>query len=251
MTRTTKQEFFGFFRQRLTNLNQIKDLEPSVKIRVEAIFNPELNVLLSVALDALAKYWAIYHNHHHRNAETRLGEFLARHGGAAWSQCSHLNLMRRAKAEATKVSLGRRPKSGELADPILQKTQISAILQKKLPPLVCTPAYITWDYDLSFESLSHDVEMLAAKVPAEWLRRSRYGEILYRHYRNGWIHAFNPDLELHVDDHMIVDPDHSPHYLWRNNRRVLTIPTEFILVSFDRALTQFEAEIPDNAQILI
>jgi hypothetical protein len=88
-------------------------------------------------------------------------------------------------------------------------------------------------------------------VPAEWLRRSRYGEILHRHYRSGWIHAFDPDPELHVDDHLILDPEHSPHYLVRNGRRVLTIPSEFILVSFKRALKQFEAEIPDDAQILL
>lgn len=251
MMRTTKQDFFDFFRQRLANLRQIEDLKPSVNIRTESTFNPELNVLLSVFLDALAKYWAIYRNDSYPHAETRLGEFLAHHGGAAWGQCSYVYVMRRAKAEATAASRGHRPKPEELPDPVRQEKQLNEILHKKLPTLVWTPADITWCHDLSFESLSKDAETLAANVPAEWLRRSRYGEIIYRHYRSGWIHALDPDPELHVDDHIIVDPDHSPHYLWRNHRRVLTIPTEFILVSFCGALTHFEAEIPGDAQILL
>ena len=52
--KTTKQEFFGFFRQRLANLKQIEALEPAVKMGTAASFNPELNILLSAELDALA-----------------------------------------------------------------------------------------------------------------------------------------------------------------------------------------------------
>jgi hypothetical protein len=98
-------------------------------------------------------------------------------------------------------------------------------LREDLGPLVWTPSDISWEHDPALDFLSQNPKISAAGIPVEWLRRSRYGEILYRHYRSGWIHALDPDPELHTEDHRILDPMHSPHYMWHNSGRVFAIPS--------------------------
>jgi hypothetical protein len=226
-----KDEFFIFYHQRLFNLKQIENLEPHMKTHQWASFNPELNILLSAELDALAKYWAMQANFKCRTSEERFGEFLARNAGPAWSKCSYLNLVRRAKNEA-----------------IQQEAELNQVLWERLPPLAKTPADFPWMYDLDLDSLLQDADIAASGIPAKWLYRSRYGEILYRHYRCGWIHALNPDPELHTDYHHIYDCEHPPQYLTRNGSRVFAIPTEFILSSFENVLNLFEAATPHDTQ---
>ena len=114
MTKTTKQEFFGFFCQRLVNLKQIEALDPAVKMGSAASFNPELNILLSAELDALAKYWAINQNNiYAREPDKRLGEFLSHHSHPAWSYCSHLDLIRRASEESRAARQGHHPTASQ------------------------------------------------------------------------------------------------------------------------------------------
>jgi hypothetical protein len=252
MTRTTKQEFFGFFRQRLANLKQIEALEPAVKTGSAASFSPELNILLSAELDALAKYWAINQNSiYSQEPDKRLGEFLSRHSHPAWSYCSHLDLIRRASKESREARQGHRPTGKELPDPSRQLADLDRILHEDLGLLVWTHSDISWQHDPSFDFLSQSSKISAAGIPVEWLRRSRYGEILYRHYRSGWIHALDPDPELHTEFHHILDREHSPHSLWHNNARVFAIPTEFILRSLEAALKAFKAATPDGAEIVL
>jgi hypothetical protein len=252
MQNISKKELFEFLYQRLVNLKQIETLEPNVEIRPMASFNPELNILLSAELDGLAKYWAIREGHAYSSKpDKRLGEFLSRHGGPVWSQCSHLDLMRPASAEARAARGGHRPTAAELPDPIRQEADLRRILREDLGPLVWTPSDISWEYDPGLDFLSQNPKISAAGIPAEWLRRSRYGEILYRQYRSAWIHALDPDPELYTEDHRILDPMHSPHYMWHNSGCVFAIPTEFILYSFERALRAFEAEIPEGAKIVL
>jgi len=246
-----KQEFFGFFCQRLSNLKHIENLEPAVKTGSAASFNPELNILLSAELDALGKYWAINQSLGFPNSEQRVGEFLARHAGPAWSQCSHLDLIRRASAEAKAVRRGHHPKRGELPDPLRQLVDLDRILHEDLGPLVWTHSDISWQEDPSLDFLSQSSKISAAGIPVEWLRRSRYGEILYRHYRSAWLHALDPDPELHTEYHRIWDPEHSPYYLWHNSGRAFAIPTEFILHGLETALKAFEVEIPAGAEIVL
>jgi hypothetical protein len=251
MIKIPKHEFFSFFRQRLLNLKQIEALAPSEKTHQWVSFNPELNILLSTELDALAKYWATQTGYKCQTSEQRLGEFLARNAGPAWSKCSYLNLIRRAKDEAETARAGHKPPRAGLPLAIKQEVELNLILANKLPPLVKTPSVLPWSCDLGLDFLSQDVDIVAAGIPPAWLGRSRYGEILYRHYRCGWIHALNPDPELHTDYHHIFDPEHSPHYLLHNSSQVLAIPTEFILSSFEKALWGFEAATPPGAEFRV
>ncbi len=251
MRRTSKEEFFAFFRQRLANLKQIEDLAPAQKVRTAGSFNPEINVLLGVALDALAKYWAISRNLAFPTLAECFGQFLATHAGHAWGKCSHLDLLGRASKEARAASAGHHPNAQELLDPVRQKGELCDTLHQVLGPLVWTPSVISWTHDPDLKTLAKHARISAAGISRDWLRRSRYGEILYRHWRSGWIHALDPDPELLTEYHLILDPDHPPHYVLHNHARVLAIPTEFILASFERALRAFEAEIADGAQMAL
>lgn len=121
-----KHEFFEFFRQRLLNLKQIEPLAPSVKTHQWASFSPELNILLSAELDALAKYWAMQTSYVCQTSEQRLGEFLARNAGPAWSKCSYLNLIRRAKDEADAARKGRKPPKAGLPLAIKQEGELNS-----------------------------------------------------------------------------------------------------------------------------
>jgi hypothetical protein len=233
----------------LANLKQIEALEPAVKMRFAASFNPELNILLSAELDALAKYWGIGQKRSYPDSEQRLGEFLAHHAGPAWSKCSYLNLMQRASAEVKAAIQGCHPKAAELPNPVRQESELKHILHQDLASIVWTSSVISWIHDPDLEFLLQNAKISAAGIPVKWLRRSRYGEILYRHCRNGWIHALDPDRELQTKYHLILDPEHSLHYVWHNSSRVLAIPTEFILASFELALRAFEAEIAESADI--
>lgn len=225
MKKLPKQEFFDFFRQRLANLQQIEALEPAVKMGSAASFNPELNILLSAELDALAKYWAINQKGvYAQEPDKRLGEFLSRHSHPAWGYCSHLDLIRRASKESREAGQGHRPTTKELPDPSRQLAELDRILHEDLGRLVWTHSDISWRQDPSLDFLSQSSKISSAGIPVEWLHRSRYGEILYRHYRSGWLHALDPDPELHTEYHRIWDPEHSPHYLWHNTVASLLFP---------------------------
>jgi hypothetical protein len=174
-----------------------------VKVVSTASFNPELNVLLSAELDALAKYWTITQNFRYSNSTERFGKFLARHAGPAWGKCSHGNLLKRAAEEARTAKSRHRPRAGGLPDPIRQETELDRILHRLLGPLLWSPAVISWKDDPDLLILLQQEQTAAGGITADWLRRSRYGEILYRHYRSGWIHALDPHPELHTEYHHI------------------------------------------------
>jgi hypothetical protein len=251
MDQVPKSEFFDFFRQRLANLQQIENLSPATKMGQMGSFNPELNILLSAELDALAKYWAINKGLTYPNSPQRLGDFLASHAGPPWSKCSHLNLMKRASDESKAAGRGHHSRSTELPDPARQEKELFQILQKILGPAVWTPQVISWMHDADLDLLLQHPDISVAGIPGDWLRRSRYGEMLYRHYRSGWLHALNPDPELETEFHFILGPDHEPHYFLRNTTRAFAIPTEFILASFEPALRAFEAEIADGTPVML
>ena len=248
-----KQNFFDFFRQRLTNLKQVGDLLPKVSLRLQASFEPEFNVLLAAELDALAKYWSI--NQHPpltRDAAFRWGEFLARNANPAWSKCSYLNMMERARTEALAAKQGHKPKPRELSNPKQQEAILDTVLGKVLPPDVRVPyAVIGWESDPTLSDLSAHREIIEAGISEEWLRRSRYGEILYRHHRCGWIHALDPGRELATDVVLKLGADYPPHYIDTNGTRKLAIPPEYILASLEQAITNFEKDIPDGASIML
>src|SRR6266851_9623820 len=213
MTDIPKANFFDFFRQRLANLKQLQASSPSVSIHPFSSFNPEINILLATELDALAKYWCLSQKLRFRYQQNKFGEFLASHGGPIWKKCSHMDLLNRVSKEKAAVN-----KSWAAV--------VERELKRILAPMVwAIPlAVVPGDQDADLIVLSDNVNIKSAGIPAEWLQRSRYGEFLYRHYRSAWVHALNPDPELFVDYHMVLDSDHSPHYIELNGCRTLAIP---------------------------
>jgi hypothetical protein len=239
MTQIPKADFFDFFRQRLANLKQLQVSSPSVSIRPFASFNPEINILLATELDALAKYWGLSQKLHFP-LEKKYGEFLAKHGGPIWNKCNHTDLLDRASKEKTAVNKG-------------WAAVLERELKRILGPVVwgIPGAVVPGHQDADFTVLSDNAEIKSAGIPAEWLQSSRYGEFLYRHYRSAWVHGLNPDPELFVDHHMVLDSDHSPHYIDSNGRRRLAIPTEFILVTLERALKSLESSMSKQNGVTI
>lgn len=195
MLKITKDQFFSFFQQRLANIKQLEQLPLAFCAREFASFNPELNILLSVELDALAKYWDLNTNKPRiTNSGTRLGEFLARHGDSAiWTKCSHVDLLRRATREESSTMIKKRRGKIYLADRARQSGVLDSVLRKVLAPSVFVPTgVLRWYQDPSFDFLSAYPDIQAAGISPDWLRRSRYGEMIYCHHRSAWVHALEP-----------------------------------------------------------
>ena len=241
MKQVSTREFFTFFGQRLANLRELDTRNPAVKIHPAASFNPELNILVSAQIDALAKYWALNSGRHFANSESRFGEFLAAHAGEPWAKCSHQNLLARAGAEAA----GHKPRRDRPGGPARQLKELHSILHKLLAPVVWVPAgVLPWTQDPSLQVLLDDPDIRAAGIPGSWLQRSRYGEFLYRHYRSGWLHALDPDPELGNG----YACSSSPHYVEDiHGSRTLVIPTGFIVESFESAMESFKRELEEKS----
>lgn len=238
---TSKEEFFNFYEQRIANLEQIETLQPTVKAHGYASFNPELNILLAAELDSLSKYWAISVGKKYPSSGQQLGEFLEKSANAPiWMRCSHVNLLGRASGEIA-------PKNK------LTQNQYKVLcheLDSLLAPIVKIPyAVFDWRQDPDLSILVSNAEIQGAGISSKWLRLSRYGEILYRHHRCGWLHALNPDPELLTE---IQDrTQKEPHYRTLNEKVGLIIPTEFILQTLKDAVSSFASSVPDGSKVTL
>lgn len=218
-----KAQFFGYFRRRIQNLKRIRD-------QFGHPFEPEENILAAAELDALAKYWAKHQNRPQSPAANRLTEFLAAHADAAiWTKCSHTDLRERAKVKLN--------------------PQQQAALQKCLSGIPSEDAtrdasVLSWTIDLDFVALRDDSLLNSVGVPSKFLQESRYGAILYRHYRNAWVHDLTPDEGLSTDGPIPATLLPEPHYAARNHVRGLVIPQPFILSTLEKAFDGFEQSVP-------
>ncbi|MCL4527539.1 MAG: hypothetical protein M1492_14060 [Gammaproteobacteria bacterium] len=182
-----------------------------------ASFNPEFNILLAASLDSLAKYWDLTKSPGSGlKGGQRLGEFLVTHADPnIWGRCSRLALLR---------SL---PKG---------TTDIETIS----PSIHHDPAEVfTWRDDPKYSDLVLNDDLSKA-VDGRRLRKSRYGEILYSHYRCGWLHALNPDSEILTEGELRYEP----HYCCHNGQCKFVIPTKFVMRTFEAAICSFQKKAP-------
>jgi len=227
----SKEDFFSFYCQRLANLKQIEGLHPEIMIHPYASFNPEFNILLAALLDSLAKYWDLtVLGGLDKQHGMRFGTFLVTHADPnIWGRCSRLALLRSS------------PKG--LCDD--KKTILRAEVEKTYPSKHPDPAEVFgWQDDPEYSELAANAEL--KKVDCDrWLRKSRYGEILYSHYRCGWLHALNPDSAI------LTESAHGdePHYCSHNSQRAFVIPTKFVVRTLKEAICSFQEKAPDRIRL--
>lgn len=217
--------FFNWFRRRVANVRRL-DHEPDLR----DMFAPEQHVLVATALDALAKYWAETFSVQlakRKDAKRRMGEFLHACGGSdIFSRCSHGDLLRRARPdhhylEALSTVLAEDPKCWQLRH---------------------------WQDDPEFQTLKSNVDLKAAGLTEEWLRESRFGEVIYRDLRSAWVH------ELQAASHLSsgtwkperTEPWYDNRYEQRTesddyyHERRLVLPLAFLITTLERAVQNFE-----------
>jgi len=161
--------FFVFFKRRVLHARGL--CAPG---EAYAPMEPDLHVLVSAGLDALARYWAntFRPNVAKGSAALRMGEFLLQHGDERiFAKCSAPNLLHRATIEAKTALL-----------PLISK-----YLHNEGPPGTVR----TWEDDPNLAHVVRDFSTVKG-ADAGWLRLSRYGELLYKEYRCMWLHQFQP-----------------------------------------------------------
>lgn len=213
----TKPEFFRFFRNREKNIRLLGEFDER--------FDVEQHVVLAAVLDSLAAYWEkIEGKPKKQSGRKRMQLFLLRHAQKdIWSRCSHSNLIFRAEK--------------------LSESQRTA-LQESLPLHARTSAIRTFEIDPTLEKLADSSHLKAAAVGKEWLEHSNYAQLLYKEYRNSWIHALDPGIKIDVSKFSPV-----PYYQNYNGRYDLIMPKEFIIETLSVALDSLEKALPDNIQI--
>jgi hypothetical protein len=175
MTADDIDRFFRFFRQRVQHAQKF-----CLTGDVNAALEPDLHVLVSAGLDALALYWAKTFRPDLTKRERgisahRMAEFLLGHGDSRiFAKCSAPNLLARAALEKKTLV------------PLIDK-----YLHNEGPP----GSVRFWHHDPDHAQVVHDLKGMRDADP-KWLRRSRYGELLYREYRCMWLHQFQPSPGL-------------------------------------------------------
>ncbi|MCL5045022.1 MAG: hypothetical protein M1336_07025 [Deltaproteobacteria bacterium] len=168
MASVPKDQFFLYFRQRLENLKQLGGVQPAQRLNPAASFEPEQNILAGAEIDALAGYWAAHEKRCFKSSACRMAEFLATHARPEiWNRCSHTDLLERAAS---------------LAPEALQRLQ-AVLTQTSGPDKAMPERILSWQDDPDFATLTRNAALQAAGVPEKFLANSRYGAILYRHYR--------------------------------------------------------------------
>lgn len=224
------RHFFRYFRVRLANartLGHVVDATASSGDVVNLV--PEQHVLLAAGIDALANYWSSAFRPQVKNHGERLGELLVTHADANfWGRVSSPDLVRRARAE--------------------MRTSWATVLRDLVGRHELDVRILDWRTDPTLAVLAADPRVVAAGIDVDWLRRSRYGEFVYREHRCCWLHEFNSSRrvgsefpgEESIDPHYQNVSVGGPGVIAIEHR--LTLPRSLLASTFERVIDSFEAE---------
>lgn len=154
--------FFNFFHQRVANLRLLGEVPAGASAPgFPGSFLPERFVVAVASLDALAHHWArLYPLAPTIRHGERLARFLLTHANAdLFARCSMPDLHRRAAAH---------PNS----------TAYTAALTHIPGSYNTLATQRMWRDDPTLDSLVSHPAVVAANIDRDWLRRSRYGELL-------------------------------------------------------------------------
>jgi hypothetical protein len=215
------RRFFEVFRWRIKALEEIHSAHPNGRMA------SELAILWSAGIDALANFWGeLYAPQFRRDHRQRMGAFLAEHGGSLiFRRVVAPLLLDRARNEA-------RPWRGALSAILAIDLDCGWVREAKEDPLL--------------DALLHDPRVQQAKIPPEWLRAGRYGEVIYTEIRCMWVHESGGSPMLGSPDHHRIFPDMlEPHYsnltdTDGHRRKELFVPFAFRLATYKHAVASFE-----------
>ncbi|HIA50586.1 MAG TPA: hypothetical protein EYN91_00605 [Candidatus Melainabacteria bacterium] len=212
-----KSDFFRFFRNREKNIRLLGEFDDR--------FDVEQHVVLSAVLDSLAAYWEkIEKLRKPLSGRKRMQQFLAKHAQIdIWSRCSHSNLIYR---------------SAHLSQE--QQNTLKSIL----PQHGRTSAVRTFEIDPLLSELVQYKQLKAVAINEEWLEHSCYSQLLYKEYRNSWLHALDPGIKIDVSKFSPV-----PYYQNYNGQYDLCLPKQFIIETLSAALDSLEKTMPDDIRI--
>ena len=224
--------FFGWFRQREANARHLLlSPAPVVTKYASAKFEPDVHVLIAAGLDSLASYWQPTYRPDLSKAPhgRRMGEFLVTHADAdIFSRVSGPRLRARA---------------AKLLSP-----DAIALIRKLVGTQETTGTVRHYFDDLPLDSLATNPQLTQLGATRDWLLPSRFGEILYKDYRCGWVHDLRHPEELAYGDLGIGRS--TPVYenmsvmregQWRKTHRIF-FPTVFLLDTYARAVESFERD---------
>jgi hypothetical protein len=192
--------FFNFFRSRLNVAGSL----PA---------GPDQHILVAACLDALAKYWASAFQQKFVSHQHRMAEFLALHGG-------HPALQRVATPYFERWVRHNRP-----------TTSIGHWLPQP------TALVVTWEKDPTIDVLQQ--RLLPHSLPPDWFQRWRYGGVIYKEHRCGWIHDAQAGDAPDTSFSSYSDTD-TPHYAAFNNKRILVLTSSFLMKMLEHAIASFE-----------
>ncbi|MCA2977369.1 MAG: hypothetical protein INH37_03710 [Myxococcaceae bacterium] len=176
--------FFDWYRQRAANIAVLSTLGRG--------FEPDQHVLIAAGLDSLANFWASLSapRLNKQSAKFRMGEFLVAHADpVVFQRVSSPDLMERAKKH----------------DPAL-----AAALSRHVNLLSSDSLVRHWRDDPTLDALTLACAAAGLSLPDNFLRDSRYGELLYRKYRNNWVHELDGHPEM--GSRAFSDRTNEPHY---------------------------------------
>lgn len=227
------EPFFAYWRRRVDNARWLHD-----ELRSGArMLEPEIHILATAGLDALANYWAATFrpslNGRGAPAGRRLHEFLCQHGDAqVFRKISAPDLVWRAHESASAVEplarchLGERITSGRVR---------------------------YWEDDPDADVVLADDELVSAapgrnvEEQARWVEKSRYAEILYSDLRCAWLHESNPSPSTSRAYEDEQGPPRYQNWLTGVPKRIV-FPVAYLIRIFDAAVHSFETECVESGR---
>ncbi|GEM_PF-3992717 len=190
------------------------------------LWEPEWQVLVCAGLDSLARHWAATLRPELKShAASRMGEFLTAHGPRdVFGRVSAPHLLHRAIGEKKLIRL---------------RPAIRRYLGQEGSP----GAVRTWKDDPTLAIILADKDI--GPKCEEWVKKSRYGEVLYHELRCTWLHEFRKsDVVADPYDHEADAPryqnftsmlDGKPY--WRQR---LMFPVKFLTRAYGESVKSFE-----------
>lgn len=218
------RHFFGYFRKR------VDVIETMTSADVESL-SPDQCVLIGTVIEALSSYWAKAYESALTAPGARAGRrwqrFLCTFGDAAiFDRVCGPDLRRRAheKNMSALVEAARKACKDDDLDDLVR----------------------TWRDEPSVSELLVHNEIVASGASEEFLRKSTYGEVLYREFRCAWAHELREgDLSTRAfSSDKRYDEPHYENWIERGpfeTTRIPVFPRVFLLGTLRRIIDGFEA----------
>jgi hypothetical protein len=216
--------FFDYFRQRVRNIRTIGLINADVVAGYPGSMVGEQLILATCGIDTLASHWARVWNISGAKGPLPHGErmtrFLDVHGDASiWNRVAVPHIIRDTSTNGT-----------ALAERV-----------RKLPNAVTTRGRMReYRSDLLLNDL---LERLRPETPAEkkCILKHTYSNILYKTYRNAWVHDGGGPGTGRVEWHGLSaeEPSYDNWVVGNGTKRVLVLPIGLLLRTYEKAIESF------------